>query len=240
MPHPEAERPAMTDKMDFSDVLASTLHDTKNSLGILFSNLEDIIADCREHKCPSHVEFYKLQYEIKRTNLCLIRLLSIYKAQKSQLAINIDYHSIRDILEDMLMQHEFLLNARGIKIETDCDPVLFWALDRNLIAGVLDNVINNSFRYAREKVIVSAFAENGYLEIRIEDDGEGYPSGMLFNENRSPDFKKEVDFQTGSTGLGIYFSTMVAVMHKKGEKSGFISITNGGRLKGGVFSIYIP
>ena len=105
----------MTDKMDFSDILASTLHDTKNSLGLLFNNLEDIMADCRERKCPSHVEFYKLQYEIKRLNHSLIRLLSLYKAEKSQLAINIDYHSIRDILEDASIQHESLLECPGNK-----------------------------------------------------------------------------------------------------------------------------
>jgi two-component system, OmpR family, sensor histidine kinase SenX3 len=230
----------MTDKMDFSDILASTLHDTKNSLGLLFNNLEDIIADCRERKCPSHVEFYKLQYEIKRLNHSLIRLLSLYKAEKSQLAINIDYHSIQDILEDVSMQHESLLDARGIKIEIDCDPGLFRALDRNLIAGVLDNIINNCFRYTKEKVKISSFLENGYLVIRIEDDGTGYPSSMLFNEKNNPAFKKGIDFQTGSTGLGIYFSVMVSAMHKNNGKSGFISIANGGALNGGVFSIYLP
>jgi K+-sensing histidine kinase KdpD len=230
----------MTGKMDFSDILASTLHDTKNSLGILFSNLEDIISNCREQKCASHVEFYKLQYEIKRLNHSLIRLLSLYKAEKSQLAINIDYHSIRDILEDVLTQHELLLDARGIKIETNCDPSLFWAFDRNLIVGVLDNIVNNSFRYAKEKVKISSFMENGYLVILIEDDGEGYPSSMIFNENNNPEFKKEIDFKTGNTGLGIYFSVMVAAMHKNNEKSGYISIANGGSLNGGVFSIYLP
>lgn len=226
--------------MDFSDILASTLHDTKNSLGLLFNNLEDIIADCREQKCPSHVEFYKLQYEIKRLNHSLIRLLSLYKAEKSQLSINIDLHSIRDILEDEAMQHATLLSARGIKIETDCDPALFWALDRNLVVGVLDNIINNSFRYTKEKVKLSAFIENGYLVIRIDDDGTGYPPSMLFNEHNNPEFKKGIDFQTGSTGLGIYFSVMVSAMHKNNEKSGFISIANGGILNGGVFSIYLP
>lgn len=230
----------MMDKMDFSDILASTLHDTKNSLGLLFNNLEDIIADCREKNCPAHFEFYKLQYEIKRLNHSLIRLLSLYKAEKSQLAINIDYHSIRDILEDALIQHESLLGARGIKMETDCDPALFWALDRNLIAGVIDNVINNSFRYTKGVVKISSFAVNGYLMIRIEDNGTGYPPAMLFNENNNPEFKKGIDFQTGSTGLGIYFSTMVAAMHNNNEKTGFISIANGGTLNGGVFSIYIP
>jgi len=226
--------------MEFSDILASTLHDTKNSLGLLFNNLEDIIVDCREKKCPSHVEFYKLQYEIKRLNNSLIRLLSLYKAEKSQLAINIDYHSIGDILEDESIQHESLLNARGIKIEIDCDPALFWALDRNLVAGVLDNIINNCFRYTKAKVKISSFTEDNYLVIRIEDDGTGYPPSMLFNERNNPEFKKGIDFQTGSTGLGIYFSVMVSAMHKNNGRSGFISIANGGILNGGIFSIYIP
>jgi K+-sensing histidine kinase KdpD len=230
----------MDEKMNFSDILASTLHDTKNSLGILFNNLEDIIATCREKQCPSYTEFYKLQYEIKRLNHSLIRLLSLYKAEKSQLAINIDYHSVRDVLEDVLTQHELLLQAQGIKLEIECDPATLKAFDSNLIMGVLDNVINNSFRYAQEKVKISAFPENDYLVIRIEDDGKGYPPSMLFNENKKPDFQKEIDFQSGSTGLGLYFSMMVAALHKNEDRAGFISMANGGTFGGGVFSIYLP
>jgi hypothetical protein len=33
---------------------------------------------------------------------------------------------------------------------------------------------------------------------------------------------------------------MVSAMHKNNDKSGFISIANGGILNGGVFSVYIP
>jgi two-component system sensor histidine kinase SenX3 len=151
-----------------------------------------------------------------------------------------DKMEFSDILEDMSIQHASLLNARGIEIEIDCGPALFWALDRNLIAGVLDNVINNCFRYTKEKVTISSFTENGYLVIRIEDDGTGYPPFMLFNEKNNPEFKKGIDFQTGSKGLGIYFAVMASAMHKNNGKSGFVSIDNGGKLNGGVFSVYIP
>ena len=230
----------MENKMNFSDILASTLHDTKNSLGILFNNLEDIIVRCKDKNCAEHVEFYHLQYEIKRLNHRLIRLLSLYKAEKSQMSLNVDYHSIRDVLEEVVVQHEILLKSRGIKLTTRCDPALFGAFDRNLIMGVLDNIINNCFRYAKENVEISALNENGYLVMRIEDDGTGYPSSMLFNKDKIPEFKQEVDFETGSTGLGLYFSVMVAVMHTKKEKSGFISIINDEKSGGGIFSIYLP
>lgn len=230
----------MENKMNFSDILASTLHDTKNSLGILFNNLEDIIASCRTENCSKHSEFYMLQYEIQRLNHSLIRLLSLYKAEKSQLAANIDYHAIRDILEEVAAQHKILLSSRGIQLLTECEDGLFWAFDRNLVEGVLDNVINNAFRYAQVTAKISASTQNGYLVLQIEDDGRGYPPAMLINKEKQPEFKQEIDFKTGSTGLGLYFSMMVAAMHVNQDKKGFISIVNGGSMGGGVFSIYLP
>lgn len=230
----------MENKMNFADILASTLHDTKNSLGILFNNLENIMASCRDENCTRHSEFYALQYEIKRLNHSLIRLLSLYKAEKSQLAVNIDYQAISDVLEEVAITHKILLNSRGIELLTECEEGLVWAFDRNLVEGVLDNVINNAFRYARSTVKMTAAAENGYLVLRIEDDGQGYPPIMLVNEERQSELKREIDFKTGSTGLGLYFSMMVAAMHVNRDKKGFISIVNGGSMGGGVFSIYLP
>jgi two-component system, OmpR family, sensor histidine kinase SenX3 len=230
----------MENKMHFADILASTLHDTKNSLGVLFNNLEDIMASCREQNCARHSEFFMLQYEIKRLNNSLIRLLSLYKAEKSQLVANIDYHAISEFLEDVAVAHEILLASRGIKLQTECEDGLFRAFDRNLVEGVLDNIINNAFRYARSTVKIKASTDNGYLVIQIEDDGLGYPPAMLINENKQPEFKQEIDFKTGSTGLGLYFSLMVAAMHVNQGKKGFISIVNGGSMGGGIFSIYLP
>jgi len=54
----------MDDKMDFLDILASTLHDTKNSLGMLFNMLEEIIEQCKEQDCSLYQGFYMFQYEI--------------------------------------------------------------------------------------------------------------------------------------------------------------------------------
>jgi len=230
----------MKQTISFTDILAMTLHDTKNSLGILFNNLEDIIAGCRAENCARHSDFYTLQYEIQRLNHSLIRLLSLYKAEKSQLAVNIDYHAASDLLEEAGASHEVLLASRNIKLLTQCEEDLFWAFDRSLIEGVVDNVINNAFRYAKTAVKISATQENEYFVLKIEDDGAGYPPGMLINVEKQPAIKQEIDFQTGSTGLGLYFSMMVADMHTNRDKKGFISIVNGGSLGGGVFSIYLP
>ena len=227
-------------KMDFPDILASTLHDMKNSLGMLFNTLEETIEGCKEKECSICEGFYGLQYEIKRLNHSMIRLLSLYKAERSQFMINIDYYSVDEFIEDIVLQNGPLLSSKGIEIETDCPEGLFWAFDRSLMSGVLDNVLNNAFRYTKDKVRISADKEDGYLFFRLEDNGPGYSESMLINDKKESSCKKTIDFGTGSTGLGLYFSVLVAKSHTNGDREGYISIVNGGALGGGVFSIYVP
>ncbi len=229
---------ARDDKMDFSDILASTIHDTKNSLGMLLNTLEEMVAlfDDREEKN----QFFQLQYEIKRLNNSLIRLLSLYKAEKSQLAAHIDYHSVNEFIEDIAQQYEQLFNSRGIDLEVAVPDGLFWAFDRGLITGVLDNVLNNAFRYAKDKIRLCAACENGCLALHIADNGAGYPENMLVYGMDHPRFKENVSFDTGSTGLGLYFSSLVAKMHARGERAGYITLTNGGDYGGGCFSLFLP
>jgi K+-sensing histidine kinase KdpD len=230
----------MEAKMDFLDILASTLHDMKNSLGILFNTLEESIEQCREKECSSYGGFFTLQYEIKRLNHSMIRLLSLYKKEKSQFTINVDYYPVDEIIDDIVIQNKPLLSSKGIEIETECPEGLFWTFDRVLVSGVLENVLNNSFRYAKDKVRISADKEGEYLLLRIEDNGRGYPECMLVDDKGELSYKRTIDFDTGSTGLGLYFSMLVAKSHTNENREGYISILNGGALGGGAFTIYIP
>lgn len=227
-------------KLDFSDIMASTIHDTKNSLGMLLNTLDEmmIVLNIEEHS--SKQQFYQLQYEIKRLNNSLIRLLALYKAEKAQLLPNIDYYSVNEFIDDVALNHEQLLNAKGITMEVEAEEGLFWAFDRGMVSGVLDNILNNTFKYARDKIKLSAAHENGCLVMRINDNGGGYPESMLFYDPDHPKFKENINFDTGSTGLGLYFSYLIARLHSKGGKMGYISLINGGTYGGGLFSLFIP
>jgi K+-sensing histidine kinase KdpD len=170
----------------------------------------------------------------------MIRLLSLYKKEKSQFIINVDYYPVDEIVDDIIIQNKPLLSSKGIQIETDCPEGLFWTFDRNLVSGVLENVLNNCFRYTKDKVRISADKEGEYLLLRIEDNGRGYPECMLVHDKEELSYKRTIDFDTGSTGLGIYFSMLVAKSHTNENREGYISILNGGALGGGAFTIYIP
>ena len=130
-----------------------------------------------------------------------------------------------------------LFDFKGIKIEEDCHENLFWFLDGDLISVVFNNVLNNAVRFAKGKIKVSTQKDNGYLVMTIEDDGEGYPDHMLASKTPT---QEGVNLKTGRIGLGLYFSDMVARLHKNQGKEGFISTSNGGAYGGAYFSISIP
>ncbi|MBI5603131.1 MAG: sensor histidine kinase, partial [Deltaproteobacteria bacterium] len=180
----------------------------------------------------------KLQYEAKRVNNNLIQLLTLYKMDKAQLTLNIDYQVVSEIIEEAVLYNKPLLDSKAIHIEVDCSDGFSWFFDRDLIGGVINNVLNNAFRYAKEVIKITARKDaRGFLNIQIEDDGAGYPEHML---NKVPDTPMATGFFTGGTGLGLYFAHSVAKLHKNKDREGYILITNSQDQEGGCFSIYLP
>lgn len=223
---------------DFSLILASSVHDMKNSLGMLLNSLEDIIRDTPPQNEKQAQQFGVLQYESARINTELIQLLSIYRMQHNRMPVQVDEHYPIEILEEQIARNHMLFEMNGLNVEVDCDEDLFWYYDAELVGGVVHNILVNGARYSKETMKLSAVVEDDMLVISVEDDGAGYPQFMLGALDQS--FKQSVSFNEGSTHLGLYFAQQTAEMHKRGEIQGKIELTNGGSLGGGVFKIYLP
>jgi len=223
--------------IDFEALLASTTHDMKNSLGMMLSSLDEVVNNCTSENCPSHKHLLHMQYEANRVNNNLIQLLTLYKMDNNQLSMNISHYSVSDLLEETILQSRGLLEYKDIKLVIDCPDDLYWFFDRNLIVGVINNVLNNAFRYAGDRIVLRADEREGYLLISVEDNGKGYPESMLGSSVKT---NRAVSFQSGSTGLGLFFASMVAMMHKNKDREGYVSLSNNEESGGGCFSIILP
>ncbi len=228
-------------KLDFSTVLAGSVHDMKNSLAMLLGSLADILSECQTDTCSIKKELSRIQHEGQRVNRDLIQLLTLYKIDQSQYYLNIAEVYIYDYLEEIILEHESVLSERGIDISLQCDTALHGFFDAELVSGVLKTIINNACQYTNDKILVSAESVDGFIKLTVTDNGKGYPAHMLFEQTT---YKTTSNFGTGSTGLGLYFSSQVAELHKNKKKCGYIQITNttdaSSELKGGCFSIFLP
>ena len=157
--------------------------------------------------------------------------------EKQGLALNIDEYFVNDFLEEVAIAEHAMLETRNVRFEVRCPADLVWYFDRDLIAGVLKNAVNNAVRYAKSKVLITAEESNDSLILSVNDDGQGFPDGILAPGHPHG---HGVDFSSGNTGLGLYFTARVAELHKNKGRKGVIKLSNGHMLGGACFSILLP
>lgn len=225
--------------MSFADLMASSIHDMKNSVNIQVHELEGIAAKIRDNvDAQVFQSLVSVIAQAHRMDANLIQLLSLYKFGKSIYPLDITEQSVAEVIAEALLQKTSVLALKGISVEVDCDDDCVWYFDRDLVTGVLLNAVNNAYNYTRDKIRVVARIEAGWLHLRVEDNGAGYPATML--QGSGVDANKGVNFSSGSTGLGFYFSSQVAQLHQNHGQFGSLTIENGGTYGGGCFVVCLP
>lgn len=222
--------------MNFPDVLASSIHDIKNSLSMVINTLDELLSD-PETRISDAKRANIVRLEAQRANSNLIQLLSLYKLDHQQLHAAIDEYNLEDFLDEVIAENQALMQALGIKLEYDCEPGECAYFDENLVRGVLNSVLGNAERYTRDKILLSSRNDDGYTVFRIEDNGTGYPAHMLGSGSNN---NKDHAFSTGHTQLGLHFAATVASLHRNGEREGFIRLRNQHQLSGGCFELWLP
>ncbi len=226
----------MSDNGLFETVLASTVHDMKNSLSLLLGQL-DVISEQLAQDRDNLQAVSTLRYEAGRINCSLMELLTLYRLEKQQLGMNIHEVIVADLVDDCVAGHSMMASNNGIRLDTDCDDELIWFFDPDLVSIAINNILGNSIRYSSELVRISVKILDRQLLIQIDDDGSGYPQKLL---DEVEDFSTGVNAQTGSTGLGLYFAATIAGCHQRQDRQGRIQLQNAVGLDGGSFQLYLP
>lgn len=227
------------DAIDFTALFAAQIHDLKNLLFLLLNSLDETLNNCptcsgSNDESPSNLAL--LKYNGQLINDKLIQMLSLFRFSQGPYVIDIAYRPVEALIEEIVAEAQPLLGARSITASSNVETGLYWFFDRDLAAGVLNNAIHNALRCAKSEIRLSAFAENGFLAIRVEDDGDGFPQEILENGGSM----KSLDLSGGKTGLGLYFSSVCARQHANKDKTGRIELGNGGNLGGAVFTLLLP
>ncbi|MBV1908573.1 MAG: HAMP domain-containing histidine kinase [Kangiellaceae bacterium] len=222
----------------FNMILASTVHDMKNSLSMLGESLNIILSSVEFKKLSPQATTHTgvVQYESARVNNSLMQLLALYKLENEQLPFNPNYMNLGDFLEEQRLRQLPLLEAKRIQCEIDVDDELEGVFDECLLSTVLENIIGNAIRYSRSKILIECIQSDTTV-ITVNDDGPGYPEIMI---EMAGSYMQGINHSTGSTGLGLFFAQKIADIHSHKGKQGSIKLSNGGKLGGGVFEICIP
>jgi signal transduction histidine kinase len=221
--------------------LASTAHDMKNSISVLSGTLERLLADAPQAE-PAYPQMAHMLSQTRRLNNQLMQLLALYKQVGTpEYPFDLQPLEAWQLAEQLAASERMVLRARGIELAVDCPRALVWHLDEDLVFGVLSHAIHNAANYARGRVRLAIAEVDGCLELRVEDDGEGYPQAMLdAGVAAMHGASSGVNFLTNSAGLGLYFSSEVAKMHRHRGRHGTLRLENGGAYGGGCLILSLP
>jgi signal transduction histidine kinase len=222
--------------------LASTAHDMKNSISVLSGTLEHLLDGASPQTEKAYPQMAQMLYQTRRLNDNLMQLLALYKhVGTPAYPFDVQPLEIGQLAEQVVAISRVLLESRGIELDFDVDAALVWHFDEDLIVGVVSHAINNAVHYTRDRILLSARERDGWLEIRVEDNGAGYPAALLASGSSTlGSAASGVNFVTNSAGLGLHFSREVARMHRHRERAGAVRLENGGTLAGGCFILTLP
>ncbi|UWD48676.1 sensor histidine kinase [Clostridioides difficile] len=122
--------------------------------------------------------------------------------------------SINDFVENLDNNISILSKQTGksFKLTNKVDNinVLF---DENIIHRVIENIISNAFRYAKNKVYILIYLEQEFLTFIIEDDGIGFSEDSLSSALK-PFYKdKALNNNNSNFGMGLYIAKVLCEKH---------------------------
>lgn len=226
------------EKLNVAAAFAMVSHDIKNSLGVLLKDVAVIMENCDASSCGMRPRCAEMEYESRRINNNLVKMLTLFKVEEGSYVLNVDAHSVQDFLEETMLEQVSIMREKGIEFEIECGDDLYWYFDRNLMTGVMGNAISNALRYTKDKLRTSAQVTEGGLEISVEDNGAGFPATMLAEQRDL--IRPATGFLNNNTGLGLYFTQVVLDLHRHDERRGSVALSNDAKLGGGRLSLLLP
>lgn len=230
--------------MDMATFMVSSAHDMKNSISVMTAYLETALqsqpppdGEARDAGGMTH----QALYEAQRLNDHLIQILALYKINEGLYPFDPNDVDLRAFAKEALARVRPLANAKGIALELEIateERVGYY--DHELIMSVVVQALHNAIKYTRDRVVLSVRGRDGQLELRVADNGAGFPPFMLAH---GFPVRQGVDFHTGSTGLGLYFASLAARMHRNRGRVGNTRLENGcgpDQDGGGSFILTLP
>lgn len=202
------------------EFVANVSHELRTPLTIIKGFAETLIANQTRIDPEVRTRFLeKILKNAERLNLLVLDLLTISRLESRPDQIEPADHAVEPFLNEVADNYRNRLDLNKQRIEVKVDEALgSFSFDRYRINQVLDNLVENVFRYAPEftliKLDVTLEAESEQVRCSVIDDGPGIPEKDLpYLFERFYRVDKGRSRETGGTGLGLSIVKHIVQLH---------------------------
>ena len=202
------------------DFVANVSHELRTPLTIIKGFAETLVDDNATLSVEVRARFLdKIVNNAERLHVLVEDLLTLSRLESKPDQIEPTTHSLRQLLSDTLENYRGRLDVarQNMLLEFD-DRVGDFAFDRFRINQVVDNLIENVFRYAPDFSLLTIRVDYDDTEqmvlCSVQDDGPGIPEkdvDHIFERFYRVD--KGRSRETGGTGLGLSIMKHIVQLH---------------------------
>lgn len=202
-------------KKERNEFLASISHELRTPLTYI-SGYADI-ARRKSLDEKDRVQYLDIiQEESLRVTRLLKELFDLAKLDQNTFSINKEKVHLNEFLQSIYERVLPAFNNKGIQLVLDCPKKILVNLDPNRFEQVIINLLDNSLKYSKKSTttILRAVAENGLIQIIINDQGMGIPNEDLqYIFDRLYRVDKSRSRATGGFGLGLSIVKQLVEAH---------------------------
>ncbi len=184
---------------------------------------------------PAEVNDYiaSLQEDIQQLNELVALFLLYSQISAHELKLKRESCNLINWLKGIISHHQ--LSNIEVEFNVSSSDNMTASFDPKLLRHVIDNLVVNATKFAKNKVIVTLKADQQDIQIVIEDDGPG-----IADENKEKVFDEfctldQSDLFGRHVGLGLYIAKSIIELHH-----GSIYIEHSRKLGGAKFILQIP
>ncbi len=240
-PAPEAPRRESSPELlrKKQRLAALMVHELRNPLAALMGNLE-ILRDELSGQSISPIATESLsdcQALVARVQSLCATILDVDELEDGVLRAHRATVDVDAVVRRALTTVERPMKTRALKVEIDVPAGLVSAVDPDLFARVVENLLDNSVRYAPRngRVRIEARRDTGELELVIGNDGPPVPESereAIFGRYYRIEARRAG--ARAGRGLGLYFCRLAVEAHR-----GSIVVESRGEF-GAVFVVRLP
>lgn len=194
------------------------VHDLRNPLSAIVGNVQLLDEFLPPSDDPMVAQCLSDLGELSEKTLSMVAgLLDVEELEDGVMETNREKVDVHGLVSRMPNFYKTATEARRLEFQVNCPEGVHASFDRQLIARIFENLLDNAVRYAPRKgrVALNVLVEDKDLIVEVGNDGPAIPKDegdQIFERYyRVGNLRKSA---RGHRGLGLYFCRLAATAHQ--------------------------
>lgn len=196
---------------DERELRAAIAHDIRSPLSVLKGYQEMLLIYLPDGTIDTPQAVEMLEESMKQISRMDVFIETMRRVNSlEQRELRAEAIAAEQLREDIRREADILESDKKVALDVEETSEIFYG-DREVILEVMENLLSNALRYARERIEVKVSLTTARLRVSVSDDGSGFQEDA---EKITRAFhQKNVKDSLTHTGMGMYISRLYCEKH---------------------------